>query len=271
MKWRSKKNKSEPVRSLEEQRAEKLAELGSKLRATREEQDLSLEQVAANTKIQRRLLQAIEEANLDELPEPIYIQGFIRQFADELGLNGVEFAKPFPTGTNRLLLKPVWKTLPGGINLRPMHLYLFYVFLIICAVNGLSNVLVRTQLQANFNQGQESLDVEPGVKTNQLFPNQPGKLKAISNNPSGISDDEQSVKIGVSLKESSWIRVVADGKTKFEGVLPEGTQRTWIADEQLTVRAGNAGGVLVTVNQQEAKQMGEPGKVEEVTVAAKSP
>ena len=36
----------------------------------------------------------------------------------------------------------------------------------------------------------------------------------------------------------------------------KGTHQIWKAEEQLTVKAGNAGGVLVSVNKEEAKQMG---------------
>lgn len=69
------------------------------------------------------------------------------------------------------------------------------------------------------------------------------------------------------MKAQSWIRVVADGKTQFEGVLPAGTQRIWIA-QQLTVRASNAGAVLITFNQEETEQMGALGEVQEITFAA---
>ncbi|MEB3338604.1 MAG: DUF4115 domain-containing protein, partial [Leptolyngbyaceae bacterium] len=80
-----------------------------------------------------------------------------------------------------------------------------------------------------------------------------------------LTTPEQSVRVSVIFKAQSWLRVVADGKTEFEGVLPEGTQRTWAAKQQLTLRAGNAGGVLVAVNNGQAKQLGNPGSVEEVT------
>jgi hypothetical protein len=76
------------------------------------------------------------------------------------------------------------------------------------------------------------------------------------------------VRVDLTLKAESWIEVVADGQPQFEGVLPEGTKRTWEAKQELFVRAGNAGGVLVAVNNGQAKQMGEPGKVEVVTVKA---
>ena len=78
---------------------------------------------------------------------------------------------------------------------------------------------------------------------------------------------QKQVQVGITLKEESWIRVVADGKVKYEGKLAKGSKRNWKANKELTVRAGNAGGVLVSVNQEMAKTMGRSGAIEEVKVA----
>jgi len=69
------------------EQAEKLAEVGARLKAAREAHDLSLADVSGKTKIQPRFLAAIEDGNLDELPAPVYTQGFIQRFAEVLGLN----------------------------------------------------------------------------------------------------------------------------------------------------------------------------------------
>ncbi len=256
---------------LEQNRDETLAELGNQLRLKRQEQALSLENVAAKTRIQQRMLQAIEEGELDELPEPIYIQGFIKQYADTLGLNGAELANSFPTGDRRLSIKPVWQRLPVA-QLRPIHLYLIYIFVIVCAVNALSQMLSRAELQASSSQSQtQSQQLSSSVsKPEPALAKQPEKLKPVSAKPSNNTEISKKLQIGVTLKAESWVRVVADGKTQFEGLLPQGTQRTWVAQEELTVRAGNAGGVLVTFNQEQAKQLGNPGEVQEVTFAANS-
>jgi cytoskeletal protein RodZ len=257
MNWKKSKDDNQPIVSVEELRAEKLASLGGQLWVKRTEQGLSLDEMVALTMIPRRLLQAIEEGNLDDLPEPIYIRGLIRQFADALGLDGAEFAKSFPIGSNRVNLTPGWKPAPFQV-LRPFHLYMLYIGLIICSVNGLSKLLNNAAIEANNSQSTQKAQIQP-KQTPSV------QIQPVSN----ISTNGQAVQIGVTLKEKSWIRVVADGKTQFEGELPEGTQRTWKAQAQLTVRAGNAGGVLVSVNKEEAKPMGDIGKVKEVIVAAK--
>ncbi len=259
MKWQKSKGDNQPIVSGEQLRAEKLASLGGQLWVKRTEQGLSLDEMVVLTMIPRRLLQAIEEGNLNDLPEPIYIHGLIRQFADALGLDGAEFAKSFPIGSNRVNLTPGWKPTPFGRVLRPVHLYVLYIGLIVCSVNGLSRLLNNAVIEANNSQSTEKAEIQPKqTPTVQIQP--------VSN----ISSNAQTVQIGVTLKEKSWIRVVADGKTQFEGELPEGTQRTWKAQDQLTVRAGNAGGVLVSVNKEEAKPMGDIGKAKEVIVAARA-
>jgi hypothetical protein len=75
MKWLKTKDNQQPTLSVEQQRSEKLAQMGAQLWASRQEQGLSLEEMVVMTRIPRRLLQAIEEGNLNDLPEPIYIQG----------------------------------------------------------------------------------------------------------------------------------------------------------------------------------------------------
>ncbi|BAZ66468.1 MAG: DUF4115 domain-containing protein [Pelatocladus maniniholoensis HA4357-MV3] len=259
MKWLNKKNKHEFVNSLDQQRREKLVAMGAQLSSSRQEKDLSLDEMVVMTRIPRRLLQAIEEGNLQELPEPVYIQGLIRQFADALGLNGAEFAGDFPIGTNRVSLKPGWKNTSVG-ELRPFHLYLLYILMIFCSVGGLSQLLNANALQtANNNQNIS--------KQNQQTVNPSQKFQPVSDMTSNLNNAQQ-VQIGLTLTEKSWIQVLVDGKVEYEGELPEGTHRIWKAQEQLTVKTDNAGGVLVSINKEKAKQLGEPGKQKEVTIAA---
>lgn len=85
-----------------------------------------------------------------------------------------------------------------------------------------------------------------------------------------VTIGDKSVEIGLTIKEKSWVQVKADGKLKYEGDLPKGSRRTWQAKEELTIKTGNAGGVLVSVNQQQAKQMGQRGKMKEMKIAARN-
>lgn len=251
-----KKPKSNPH---EEQQA-KLQEIGSKLQQIRTEQELSLETVTKKTRIPKRLLKAIEAGDLDALPEPIYIRGLIKKFADFLGLEGAPLARTFPVYLTTITSRSsfYWR-LPGLLQLRPIHLYFLYILLVIFSVRGISHILKQSVLEMS------ALENQSQPQQQQSTHNQ-AKSASTANKASA-----RPVVVNLKLKEKCWLKVVVDGKTKFEGMLPEGTHQTWIANKQLTVRAGNAGGVLITFNDDKPRQLGKPGHMQEITFNAKSP
>ena len=77
------------------QQQSQLAQIGVFLREKREQQGKSLEDIAIRTYIRPQLLSGIESGDPDLLPEPIFVQGFIRRYAENLGLKGTELAQQF--------------------------------------------------------------------------------------------------------------------------------------------------------------------------------
>src|SRR5205085_7799778 len=61
-----------------------------RLRAAREEKGLSLEDIAAQTRIPQRHLESIENADWDKLPAPTYTMGFAKSYASAVGLDRTE-------------------------------------------------------------------------------------------------------------------------------------------------------------------------------------
>ena len=60
--------------------------IGDRLKEEREHQGYSLEDVAKSTKIRIQFLKAIEEGNYSTLPSVTYVQGFVKNYIDFLGL-----------------------------------------------------------------------------------------------------------------------------------------------------------------------------------------
>lgn len=75
---------------------EQLKAIGAYLYEVRLSQSRTLEEIAAKTYIPLRLLKAIEAGQEQTLPEPVFVRGFIRRYADALGLDGQELAQEFP-------------------------------------------------------------------------------------------------------------------------------------------------------------------------------
>ncbi|HZU52173.1 MAG TPA: RodZ domain-containing protein [Sphingomicrobium sp.] len=84
------KREPDPEPLPEEQIEPELAPVGERLRAAREQKGLSLEDVAAQTRIPRRHLESIENAEWDSLPAPTYTIGFAKSYASAVGLDRAE-------------------------------------------------------------------------------------------------------------------------------------------------------------------------------------
>jgi cytoskeleton protein RodZ len=70
-------------------------EIGSSLRAAREHRQLQLSEVERATHIRARYLSALEDERFDALPGTAYAKGFLRTYADFLGLDGPLFVDAF--------------------------------------------------------------------------------------------------------------------------------------------------------------------------------
>src|SRR5512137_1697635 len=69
-----------------------MTDIGSQLRAAREAQSLTLEQVFKATRIKQPFLEAIEANQFQALPGPVQARGFVRSYANYLGLDGEHLA-----------------------------------------------------------------------------------------------------------------------------------------------------------------------------------
>lgn len=254
---------------LQQEQVERLMQIGAYLRHVREENGMSLAEVSASTMIQSRLLKAIEEGKLHQLPEPVYVQGFIRRYADSLGLDGTEFAEAFPAQRSLHLVES-WKDSPAA-QLRPLHLYIAYIALIVASVSLLSYIVgrsatpdaannVRTSATSQVGPSSVSRAGEPSAAATSTE-----KIMGTQSASARPSPSDQPIQVDIKLTAQSWLEVEVDGVVKLAEVLPEGTERNWTADKQIRVRAGNAGGVLVAYNGSKAEPLGVPGAVEEKT------
>ncbi|MDZ7727658.1 MAG: helix-turn-helix domain-containing protein [Dehalococcoidia bacterium] len=71
-------------------------ELGEWLQRAREARGLTLEDAERDTRISRRYLQALETGELDVIPAPVYARGFLRSYAQYLGLDPQEAMARYP-------------------------------------------------------------------------------------------------------------------------------------------------------------------------------
>lgn len=280
------------MNSLNPTQAEQIKEIGAYLRSTREEQSISTEQVANHTYISLRMLRALEAGQLDQLPESVFIQGFIRRYGDFLGLDGEALAKSFPVEVLPIKFdlyaqqahQETHQTQPKSSGLKPYaeavtpyratfrKSYILYIILLVAAVMGLLSLL-NTETKNSPIAKQQTTSVKPTSSApaapQASQPSSTTQTTVTTSSPppaaTQASQPSSTTKVSVSLQGDCWLRVIVDGKTDFEGILTKGHQQTWKVNQRLTLRAGNAGAVLMSINGEQAKFLGKPGDVKEVT------
>lgn len=67
--------------------------VGEMLREERKRQGMSIEDIMSLTKVSRRHIEALEDGNIRDLPHPVYVKGFLKVYAELLGL---EYKKLLP-------------------------------------------------------------------------------------------------------------------------------------------------------------------------------
>ena len=70
-------------------------DIGSSLREARQRQNLDFPELEERTKIRPKYLRALEDERFDILPAPTYDRGFLRSYAEALGLDGQPFVDEY--------------------------------------------------------------------------------------------------------------------------------------------------------------------------------
>jgi cytoskeletal protein RodZ len=245
--------------SFDQEQVQKLTEIGTHLRNLRTKKGLSLEEIATKTMVQQRFLDAIEKGDFEQLPEPLYIRGFIRRFAEAMGMDGIPLSESFPLGNTQPGATNA-KFAAGNTPLRPWHLYVLYLAAVLGAV---------ALLYALF---------KPAEAPSETAGSRPTPAASVSKRPKKAAAPAVAAKpkpatpvqAKLSLKADSYMTVQVDGQPNYEGILKAGETKTFNAKKSIELSAGNAGGVMLGINGQTAKVMGKSGEVKDVTLTPAS-
>jgi cytoskeletal protein RodZ len=280
----------------EEQQAQ-LQEISANLRRMREEKSIDIQEIAAQTHIRPFLLQALESGKFEELPEPVFVKGFIRRYAEALGLNGTNLADCL-----QINYLPINSPQQDSNNPKKRFIAYIpaiapYIILLLAASVGIL-YLLTFQFKGKFRTSQfNSLSIAQQNKVSSAAIPSPSPISTINLTPKPLSLDQpqkqlpsdsitssaninknnltpvpspqnaiypDQLQVNLELKGQSWLHIKADGKTIFQGILNKGKHQAFTAKKLLTVRSGNAGVVLVSVNNQQPQPLGADGEVKEI-------
>lgn len=181
----------------EQERQELLRHIGQELRQARLNKSLTLRQLHSRTLVPLHQIEALETGRVEELPEDIYLRGFIRRIGYALGLDGVAIAASLPAPDPAKSVVPSWyRSNSGGglsavgFHLSPVHLYLGYAALVAGAVGGLACI------------SQQSTAKEPAELNPEPSPPpsvSPAKRSAAPTAKPGLQSSRVGVKAGPDI------------------------------------------------------------------------
>ncbi|WP_413164572.1 helix-turn-helix domain-containing protein [Capilliphycus salinus ALCB114379] len=137
---RKRPSKAELAAQATQKREASLRQVGQELRQAREALSLSLTQLHRQTMIPLSHLRALETGQIDQLPEDVYLRGFICRLGNALGLNGTAMAASIPTPDPLQHLVPTWSKAEVDSNfyLNSVHLYLGYAAILAGSLGGIA-------------------------------------------------------------------------------------------------------------------------------------
>ncbi|OKH47927.1 hypothetical protein NIES2101_22915 [Calothrix sp. HK-06] len=182
-----------------EQRIKTLNDIGQQLQQARELKGMSLTQLNIYTHVPIHQMEAIENGKWENLPEEVYVRGFIRVMGNALGLNGTNLVTSLPAPEPAKTIAPVWykeQKSSGariGFDIKPMHLYVGYTALVAGAVSGLS--LMSQQAEA------KRLLPDTNTSSTSSFTKTPQE-KETNTKPGLQSNGQVSVGAGIAAPEA---------------------------------------------------------------------
>ncbi|MGD0616270.1 MAG: RodZ domain-containing protein [Bryobacteraceae bacterium] len=267
---------------------------GTILRRARSQQGLELAELAARIKINRKYLEAMEADNWKNLPGGFFYKSFVRQYAGALGLSAEEIeaalagvpveeaplpAPPARAEKSRLRdLRPMTGARSWGFSRMLRSVSFLLVVVVGCGVlytwwhrienhaqaDAVSSVInVQPPKQSTAPAAVAQPVTSPVASENQPAPaaQPPAQASAQADPPAGDAD---GVRLTLAATEDTWVRVTADGKTVFAGVIKSQESRNVEGKESTRVRIGNAGGVQIEWNGRQLGNLGKRGEIRDV-------
>jgi cytoskeletal protein RodZ len=222
--------------------------VGEQLRAAREEKGLSLEDVAAQTRIPRRHLESLETSDWDKLPAPTYTIGFAKSYASAVGLERGDIGEQLRSemggqrtlATTTEVFEPAdpARTMPKGLVL-----------------GAIAAVIVLIVLMTWLNN--RSLQ-QPDEPTNTVAAAAPVAPQA----PTSPQPAQAQGPVVLTATGPAWIQVTDQGAKLFEGELAPGQTYTVPTTAVAPLlKAGKPESLRIAVGTAVAPQVGPSGKL----------
>lgn len=266
-----------------------MEEIGQTLREAREQLGITLEEAERATRIRTHHLAALERGEIDELPSPVQVRGFLGNYADFLGLDAdrilLQYAEKLQSRRVRKKASPA-TSLPSAsssveIRSRRPRWLSFDLFFAALVTLGVIAVLIwgGSRLMASVRRGgqetEAALEFLIPTQTSTVSPSptsipssDASQAISVIPSPASITPTQplvlgltSEVNLRIVADKRAWVLVRVDGEEAFRGRLVPGDERSFTGQQVIEITTGNGAGVRVFYNGQDQGLLGDVGQV----------
>lgn len=234
-----------------------MGNFGDKFRIIREQQGFQLEEIEEETKIRKLYLKAIEDENFSILPPRVYATGFVKRYARFLKLNPDELVSEFQS---LAYTKEEIDDYSPSKNTLSSSSFRFPIKNILAAiVFFLLVVWAGSYLVGYFSDQISEKD------KNKTPPSTSDVAKEEPKREAPVPTVAKKLSMTVQAKQLCWLQVWVDGEQQYASNLTIGQSQTFEGQKTIRIKAGNAIGIDITLNNKKLEPLGKQGEVKERT------
>jgi cytoskeletal protein RodZ len=262
-------------------------EIGKSLQRARERLGVTLAEVEDATRIRTHHIEALERGDHDALPSPVQARGFLRNYADFLGLDTdailLQYAEALQARRKRKIkvsaapessVSSVKRRRPSWLRWLSFDLFFAaFISLLVIAllIWGASRVI------ASLQDRPDATEVALGF----LIPTQTATLRSteslnetarpaaplvpVSETPEATPalqfPEAEVVDIRVLAEKRSWVQVRVDGEEVFSGRMGPGEELSFQGEAVVEILTGNGDGIRIFYRGQDQGLLGGVGQV----------
>jgi cytoskeleton protein RodZ len=223
-------------------------EIGNSLREARLRQGLDLAEIEQATKIRSRYLRALEEEQFELLPAQTYVKGFLKAYADQLGLDGDLYVEEFNSryATEE---EPVPPSRGGGGPWPPPVRFQSSAVLIALTAIGLATALVVVAWQFGATDEPEDIPGLPPVAEQNT--KQATRTQRQRQRTETAETSRRISLVAVAAAGNCWLEIHRGseaGPLLYEGTLLQGRSTAPFRGQRLWINVGAPSNVVIRRN-----------------------
>jgi hypothetical protein len=229
---------------------------GRYLQAIRLEKNISLEQVAAQTRVGLGNLLLVEQEDHEQLPAEVFVKGFLRSYAAAIGADGDEAVRRYESRLDVVQKIAESETIDSKSQTRLGRKLIIALGLLVCIIAA--SVVIISFLRHTPDTKAPSLSTPTAAPEKTAAAESQG---GVGLPPEPAEKIPEKLSLQITARENTWIKVIIDEQESTEYNLNTGDDLELEATTGYNLLIGDAGGIQITLNGKPIAIPGESGQV----------